>query len=136
MLKRKEKVKNIEAPSVKVCEFVTSKGFYFEDKIVMDSRTLCHRDSLSILRKDPDVKPKKYLFGLITVEPRLQYVGVIWFNDIARKADSHNWIFEVYGFKHLELSRKLAMEMVSTFKVNITVILESERFCDNKKYSY
>lgn len=89
----------------------------------------CSRASNSavgILYKDPDEKPLKYLFGLITREPRRRFLGTIWFMNDARGANGQNWVFEVHGRKYVELAKKLAEEMSSDFGAKITLRLESE----------
>lgn len=116
-----------ESLSVKVGRFLLSKGFDLASSIGYGSPSEVEDRSLGILHKDAEVKPHKYLFGLITQEPRRGFLGVVWFNNSAHGAGGRNWVFEVYGRKHLELAGQLAEEMASTFNTKITVRLTSEQ---------
>jgi hypothetical protein len=87
---------------------------------------LIEADSLGILWKDPDAKPRKRLFGLIKLEPRRWFLGTIWFNNSARGTGEQKWILEVYGRKHIALVRQLAEEIASTFNVKIHLRLVRE----------
>jgi hypothetical protein len=81
---------------------------------------LIEADSLGILWKDPDAKPRKRLFGLIKLEPRRWFLGTIWFKS------EQKWVLEVYGRKHIALVRQLAEEIASTFNVKIHIRLVRE----------
>ena len=112
-----------ESLSIKVGRFLLSKGFDLASCTGLAEHTLSQSDSLGILRKDPDAKPRKYLFGLIKREPRRGFLGTVWFSNSARGASEQNWVFEVYGRKHVELVRQLAEEMASTFNAKIALRL-------------
>ena len=112
-----------ESLSIKVGKFLLSKGFDLASCTGLASNSLVETCSLGILRKDPEAKPRKYLFGLITREPRRGFLGTVWFSNSARGASEQNWVFEAYGRKHVELVRQLAEEMASTFNAKIALRL-------------
>ena len=64
--------------------------------------------------------------------PRREFIGTIWCDKDG--ANELNWIFYVYGRKHIELAKQLAEEIASTFDVNIIIRLTgdsmSETFSD------
>jgi len=116
-----------ESLSIKVGRFLLSKGFDLASSTGLAEYTLSQSDSLGILRKDPDAKPRKYLFGLIKREPRRGFLGTVWFSNSARGANEQGWVFEAYGRKHIELVRQLAEEMASTFNTKIALRLVREQ---------
>ena len=116
-----------ESLSIKVGRFLLSKGFDLASSTGFAEHTLSQSDSLGILRKDPDAKPRKYLFGLIKREPRRAFLGTVWFSNSACGASEQNWVFEAYGRKHVELVRQLAEEMASTFNTKIALRLVREQ---------
>ena len=122
-----ELVEYQESLSIKVGRFLISKGFDLADSTGMAARSLAQSDSLGILRKDPEAKPRTYLFGLIKREPRRMFLGTVWFSNSPRGATEQNWVFEAYGRKHIELVRQLAEDMASTFKVKIALRLVREQ---------
>jgi hypothetical protein len=121
-----ESVDYQESIAIKVGRFLLSKGLDIADNTGM-ARSLVQASELGILRKDPEAKPRKYLFGLIKREPRRGFLGTIWFSNSARGASEQNWVFEAYGRKHVELVRQLAEEMASTFNVKIALRLVREQ---------
>lgn len=116
-----------ESLSIKVGRFLLSKGFDLARCTGLAEDKLVQSNSLGILRKDPEVRSWKYLFGLITRKPRRMFLGVVWFSNSLRGANEQNWVFEAYGRKHVELLRQLAEEMASTFDVKIALRLVSEQ---------
>jgi len=54
---------------------------------------------------------------------RRRFVGVIWFNNRARGANSKEWVFEVYGKEYFELFQVLGRKLWSTFCVSVEVRL-------------
>src|SRR3989338_4457674 len=112
-----------ESLSIKVGRFLLSKGFDLASCTGLAEHTLSKSDPIGILRKAPDAKPRKCLFGLIKREPRRGFLGTVWFSNSARGASEQNWVFEVYGRKHVELVRQLAEEMASTFNAKIALRL-------------
>jgi len=115
-----------ESIAIKVGRFLLSKGLDTADSTGV-ARSLVQANELGILRKDPEAKPRKYMFGLIKREPRRGFLGTIWFNNSARGASEQNWVFEAYGRKHVEFVRQLAEEMASTFSVKIVLRLVREQ---------
>lgn len=111
-----------ESLSLKVREFLLSKelGLAVETPIVWNSKAKTR--SLDIVRKDPDAKPRKYLFGLITLKPRQEFLGTIWFSNKAG-TNKYYWVFEVYNHEHVDLAKQLAGEMASNFNTKITLLL-------------
>lgn len=116
-----------ESLSIKIGRFLLSKGFDLASCTGLALNSLVETYALGILRKDPEAKSRKYLFGLITQEPRRAFIGVVWFNNSVRGANEQNWFFEVYGRKYIELVRQLAEEIASTFNVTITIRLVREQ---------
>ena len=125
--KKVEVVDYQESLSIKVGRFLLSKGFDLASSTGLASNLLVETCSLGILRKDPEAKPRKYLFGLITRKPRRGFLGTVWFSNSARGASEQHWVFETYGRKHVELVRQLAEEMVLTFNVGIALCLVREQ---------
>lgn len=109
--------------SVRVGEFLLIKGFYLGDSVGMALGPLVHEhDSLSVLYKNPEAKLQKSFFGLIKKpEPRRIFLGTIWFNNEARRADEKNWVFETRGRKYVGLVKRLSDDLVSTFDVKISI---------------
>ncbi|HET8575084.1 MAG TPA: hypothetical protein VFM02_02835 [Candidatus Paceibacterota bacterium] len=116
-----------ESLSIMVGGFLVSKGFDLSNSTGMAARSLVQSDSLGILYKNSETKPKTYLFGLIKREPRRIFLGTIWFNNSPRNATEQNWVFETYGRKYVELTGQLAEEIASTFNVKITLRLVREQ---------
>ena len=52
---------------------------------------------------------------------RRSFVGVLWFNNRTRGANSKEWVFEVYGKEYFESFQALARKLWSTFYVSIEV---------------
>jgi len=116
-----------ESLSIQVGRFLLSKGFDLASSNGLAEHTLVQSGSLGILLRDPEAKPRKYLFGLITREPRRMFLGTVWFSNSPRGASEQNWVFEVYGRKHVELVRQLAEEMALVFNVKIVLHLVREQ---------
>ena len=114
-----------ESIAIKVGGFLISKGLDIADNTGM-ACSLVQASELGILRKDPEAKSRKYLFGLIKLEPRRGFLGTV-FRNSARGASEQNWVFEAYGRKHVELVRQLAEEMASAFNVKIALRLVREQ---------
>jgi len=115
-----------ECPSIKVGRLLLIDGFGVADHTGEPLRELNKRASLGILYNDPDGKPRKYLFGLITRKPPRLFLGVIWFNSGELGANEQRWVIEAYGRKYVELLKELAQEMISTFNVVILIRLVHE----------
>jgi len=117
-----------ESLAAKVGRFLLSKGFALASCIgrAKTLEELTWDDSLGILCKDPEVKLRKRLFGLITAqELRRTLLGVVWFGR-EFGASEQDWILVVYSRQHLELLRQLAEEMALAFNVKITLRLEAQ----------
>ena len=115
-----------ESIAIKVGGFLISKGLDIADNTGM-ACSLVQASELGILRKDPEAKSRKYLFGLIKLEPRRGFLGTVWFSNSTRGASKQNWVFEAYGRKHVELVRQLAEEMALVFNVKIVLHLVREQ---------
>ncbi len=122
-----ESVSYQESISIKVGRFLLSKGFDLASSTGLASNSLVETCSLGILRKDPEAKPRNYLFGLIKRAPRRMFLGTVWFSNSPRGASEQNWVFEAYGREHVELVRQLAEEMASTFNIKIALRLVREQ---------
>lgn len=127
MKKRMAFVDYQESLSIKVGKWLLQKEFYPADHSGMATQSLVQTDELGILWRDPEAKPRKYLFGLIKQEPRRGFIGTVWFSNSARGANEQNWLFEMYGRKHIELVRQLTEEMSSSFNVKISLRLVREQ---------
>ena len=112
-----------ESPSIKAGRFLLSRGFDPASRTGLAEESLVESRSLGILRKNPEAKPRKYLFGLITGKPRRWFLGKIWFNEDKLGATEQNWVIEVYGREHIEMIQKLADDMASTFNIKIAIRL-------------
>lgn len=110
-----------ESLSIKVGEFLLSKGFDFVETPVASDVLMRKTRSLDILHKDPEAKPRKYLFGLFTLEPQRELIGTVWFGNKAG-TNMYYWVFEVYDRKHVDLAKQLAGEMASHFNTKITLL--------------
>lgn len=113
--------------SVKVGRFLLSKEFDLASSDGYALGSPVKTDSLGLLRKDPEARPRTSMFGLIKREPRRMFLGTVWFSNSERDATEQNWVFEAYGHKYIELFRQLAEEMASTFKVKIALRLVREQ---------
>jgi hypothetical protein len=113
--------------SIKVGKLLLSEGFDLASCTGFAKYELVEDNSLGILCKNLEAKPKKYLFGLIKKEPRKIFFGTVWFNNSARGANEENWVFEVYGRKYIGLVRELAEDMALTFNVDISIRLVQEQ---------
>ncbi len=87
--------------------------------------------AVSLLVNDHNRKPKKTWWGKV-YQPRLDVVGCIWLDDAFRKANTSNWVFEVYGKSYMPSSEKLAKDLCERFNVNITVKL----ICNHPKLEF
>lgn len=117
-----------EPMSIQVGRFLISNGFYIASGNGIESNSLIKAPYLGILYKDPGVKPRKYLFGLISRKPRRSFLGIIWFNhNNTPSNDEQNWSFEVLGRNHIDLAKKLAEEIASTFNAKISIRLASDQ---------
>ncbi len=100
-----------ESLLLKVMEFLLLKEF---DVI---SKTF----SLDIKRTNPEAKPRKYLFGIITLKPRQEFIGTV--SRFSERADTSNYlVFEVYSREHIDLVKQLAREMTSNFNTKIILL--------------
>ena len=115
-----------ESISTQVGKFLLLKGLGLASNGGVAMNSLYETSSLGILRKDLEAKPRKHLFGLVTREPRREFLGVVWFSNNA-DANEQNWVFEMYGRKYVEFVKYLAEEMASAFGVKITIHLVREQ---------
>lgn len=122
-----DKVEFVESLSIKVGRFLLAKGFGLASCAGFALDSLDKTDSLGILFKDPETKPRKYLFGLFKRNPRRMFLGTVWFSNSACSAGEQNWVFETYGRRYVELVRQLAKEMASAFNVKISLRLTREQ---------
>lgn len=122
-----KKVEFIEPPSIKAGRLLVSKGFGLASSIGIASNSPNETSSLGVLHKDPDMKPRKYLFGLFEREPQRVFLGTIWFDSDGRGAHEQHWVFEIRGRKYVELCAQLAKDMASTFNVQIVLRLVQEQ---------
>ncbi|MDB5194409.1 MAG: hypothetical protein JWN50_423 [Parcubacteria group bacterium] len=115
-----------EALSIRVGGFLRRKGW----TLASLSGGVVYADTeetgIGILYKDPDVKPEKYFFGLMTTPPPRQFLGVIWFSNQSRQATEESWVFVLHGRKYADMAKKLADDLASDFRVNIRIVLTSE----------
>lgn len=120
-----------ESLSIKVGKFLLSKGFNLASCTGMAEHILADTDSLGILYKDSETRPRKSLFDFILrsgpESRRRMFIGTVWFISSVRGANEQNWVFEAYGRKYVDSVRQLAEEMASTFNVKITVHLVREQ---------
>lgn len=116
-----------EALSIKVGKWLSEKGFAPASCTGIALYSLSETNSLGILWKDPDAKPREYLFGLIKREPKRRFLGTIWFDNSTRGANKKYWVLEAYGQEHIELVRQLAEKMTSIFNVKISLRLVREQ---------
>ena len=111
-----------ESLSLKVGEFLLSKGFDSASKFPVAPDTPVKKArSLDILRKNPGAKPRKYLFGLITLKPRQEFIGTVWLGNKVG-TNKYYWVFEVYDHKHISLAKELANEMALNFNTKIVLL--------------
>jgi len=115
-----------EASAIRVGQILRSKGFCPASCMGERLTTLQNDDSIGILYKDPDLKPRSFLFGLIKREPRRVFIGTIWFSNDLRNADKTNWVFEVKGRRYVEMLKRLAEEIASACNVKIDLRLIAE----------
>ena len=105
-----------ESISLEVGKFLHSSGYEFASDASMKFHRIYSFDVYSV---NCDVKPRKYLFGLITLKPRLRFfLGTIWIRN-----DMRNWIFEIYNNKHASLTKQLTEKMALNFNIKITIRL-------------
>lgn len=116
-----------KAVSIRVGNFLLSKGFDLASSTGVYQNKLGQSQSLGILRKDPERKTKTRLFSFLKKrDPRRIFHGIIWFKNNNLGASEDNWIFEFYGRRHVALMQQLADEMASTFEVKVTLRLVKE----------
>lgn len=125
MNRKVESIDYNEPISITVGRYLSSKEFGIADEIGL-ARLLTKTNSLGILYKDPDAKPRKYLFGLIKLAPRRVFIGIIYFKNTTDLSAKRSWDFKVYGRDHIEMVKQLAEEIAQTFKVKINISLVSE----------
>lgn len=126
-MSNKVKFVNYQEPlSIKIGRFLLERGYDHASSIGV-ANPLTKTNALGILRKDPDVKPRKSLFGLITHKPRRTFLGVLWLDDKVRGANDQVWVFEAYGRQYIELLKELSEDMTATFGVNIELRLVREQ---------
>ncbi len=125
-----EQVEYQKALSIKVGEFLICRGFDISSCTGVVRKLIGTTPVLGILYKDPEAKPRKYLFGLIKVKPRRIFLGTVWFKGHhVHRATEQSWVFEVYGRNHIELVQTLVTDLASTFGVKITLHLSREHAC-------
>jgi hypothetical protein len=114
--------------SIRVGNFLISRGFDLANCAGFEISELSRDHSLGILSRDLTAKPRK-LFGFYITKPRRIFLGTIWFDHDSRGADEQNWVFEVHGREHVELLKQLAEDLASTFNVKIALRLQNEQPC-------
>jgi len=112
--------------SIQVGQWLRSRGYHLADHIGLELQSLEKTNSLGLLRENPDVKPRSWLMSLIRGRSRKIFFGVVWFEDVQRKADEQNWVLEVYGQENAYLARQLAHDMTLTFSVKVVFRIISE----------
>ncbi len=118
----------IKAPaSIKVGKHLLAKGYDLATHTGLALGSLIECDAFGILLKDPEVKLKTYFFGLVKRAPRRMFLGVVWFDNKDRNATEVNWVFDVYGRKHVDRIGRMAEELADTFNVKVTVRLACEQ---------
>jgi hypothetical protein len=116
-----------ESLSIKVGVFLRDRGCAIATISGVAKDVLERTNSFGVLYKDPDAKPIKRFFGLFRRNPRRAFLGTVWLNSDARRADEKNWVFELYGRKYHEFVRQLADELSAVFNVKIDLLLVRER---------
>lgn len=58
---------------------------------------------------------------------RADFLGVIWVENFARKADKKNWVLDMYGTQNKTLLEELVRDLEKSFKVEISFNLIGER---------
>ncbi|MCX6760758.1 MAG: hypothetical protein NTZ84_01445 [Candidatus Nealsonbacteria bacterium] len=115
-----------ETLSIQVGNFLIAKGFIPGNSDGCRLSTLCYMDHVGVLHKDPEKKPYKRLFGLITEKPYPDFIGVIWLESRKYNANDGNWVFNVIGRTNIQLAKNLADVLASNFNVKITLQLKCE----------
>jgi len=124
-MESENKVEYIEPISLQLSKLLRSKGFDLADEEGVFCQNLKETDSFGILYNYKE--PKKYLFGLITTNPKRMWIGNIYFKNQNRGAEPNTqWVFEVYGRNNIEYATRLANNWVSLFDIKIVVHLKSE----------
>ncbi len=118
-----KKVEYEEPISIGVGKIIIANGLYIADSFGTAS-SLDRTNEIGILLKNPNMKPRRYLFNLIPEKPRREFIGTIKFNDSG--ASEQKWIFEVYGNKYVGLAQRLSEDLALIFDVRIIVILVRE----------
>jgi len=119
--------KSEESISIWVSRWLIRKGYVLASCIgrVCTESGLAVSDSIGLLMPHQDSSEShEYPYrpcGVRRNPKRRRFVGVIWFNNRARGANSKEWIFEVYGKEHFELFQALARKLWSTFCVSVEV---------------
>lgn len=128
---------DIQGPlSFWVGRFLISGGFFISPLQVVKHNLPFSGSYIYVFYRDPNTKPKTYLFGLIKKYPLTIFLGRILFEGYGATKD--NWIFELYGRENVDLIRQLAQKMMSSFNekfgtnARIIIQLQSEglRFAD------
>ncbi len=115
-----------EALSIKVGNFILTKGFDLASGTGLPSKSISNSSSIGLLLRDRIAWGKTYLFGLIKRRPRRPFIGVIWFENELRGATEQNLVFDVYGRNNVDLAKQLADSLTVAFGVKISVRLEEE----------
>ena len=122
-----------ESISIWVGRWLIRKGYVLASCIgrVCTESGLVLSDSIGLLMPYQDnSEPYENQFrpcGVRQNPKRRHFVGVIWFNNYARGANSKEWIFEVYGKEYFELFQALARRLWSTFCVSVEVRLVKDQ---------
>lgn len=126
MKEKTASVNYVEATAIRVGRWLREKNLVPAWRPAADLRSLSDDVSVGVFRKDPEAKPSKRFFGLITREPLHEFIGTVYYGGVLQPPNEQKWVFEVYGRKNVELAKQLATEMASTFTTNITVQLVQE----------
>lgn len=115
-----------EQTSQRLGEFILSKGYV--------------PATVGCMAMSPDSFSKANLsFGILSANDtvswnhdghriRRKLVAFIWYGNMARLADSKNWLIEVYGKHNVAPMQEFAVELGNLFKVSVSVVLESTGF--------
>ena len=115
--------------SVRVAEWLRDEGYYPATGTGVWLKNVGDTECLGILKNpDPDAKPHKYLFGLISEPPLMVFLGVLTFCDVPCECHGKifRWNLEFYGRKYTEPAIHLAERLAKTFNVHVYATLVSE----------
>ena len=124
-----------EALSIRVGRWLLERGYNLASIFGIPENSLGKSEVLGILWKDPSIKPRLQIFGLVVLKPKRRFFATIFLSSSARGANKQHWAIEMYGRKHIELVKQLTDEMASAFNVKISLRLVEEDDAFERSYS-